>query len=543
MIASSEVPSLPAASEETGRSDQADVLARQRRIYLVRRRHELLAPVHTMIELTGLLVAEPKIRDCQRAGSDLQTIASTADRMAELVGATLGTDNAEDEAAARALNHDLRSLLTIILGYSDELRRRAAKRGLEEFSSEFGELHGLARRALALVDSTVTQLRASGDSSPIDDLQRYLDRVADPNDPGEGALEPAAEPGLILVAEDHEAIRNLLCDQLRAQGHEVVPARDGIEALALLGERSFDLVLTDLEMPGVNGLQVLERLKGDPRLASIPAVVISGHGELEGIAHCIKRGAEDYLPKPFNRAILKARVDACLEKKRLRDRNEHQRQRYDELLHSILPAPVVSELVQTDSVKPRRLDSVAVLFSDIVGFTPFCDRYQDQPEVVLQHLRRMFEGWEALAAELGVNKIKSIGDGFMAAAGLFEAGEDPVVSCVRFGLRMIRFTQELRDEDGAPLEFNLRVGLHVGPVICGVLGRRQSLYDLWGDTVNIAARLESHGRPGCVNLSSDAWTRVAGLVTGEDRGSCLLKGKTRPMEIVYLDAQTTTGLQ
>jgi class 3 adenylate cyclase len=543
MIASSGVPSISDLSKMAASNDRPDGCARALGIYLVRRRHELLAPVHTITELTGLLAAEQKIRDCPRAASDLQTIASTAERMAELIGAKLGAGRVEEEAAASALNHDLRSLLTIILGYSDELRRVAPRHALEEFVAEFREIQSLARRALALVDSTVTQLRRSGDSSPIDDLQRYLERVADPNECGDEALEAATERGLILVAEDQEAIRKLLCEQLRAQGHDVVPARDGVEALSLLRERCFDLLLTDLEMPGMNGLQVLDQLKCDPRLASIPAIVISGHGELEGIAQSIKRGAEDYLPKPFNRVILKARVDACLEKKRLRDRNEHQRRRYDELLHAILPAPVVSELVQTNSVKPRRLDGIAVLFGDIVGFTPFCDQYQDQPEVVVQHLRQMFERWEALAAELGVNKIKSIGDAFMAAAGLFEAGEDPVVSCVRLGLRMIRFAQGLRDEDRRPLGFNLRVGVHVGPVISGVLGHRQSLYDIWGDTVNIAARLESHGRPGCVNLSLAAWARVAGLVSGEDRGYCLFKGKTRPTDIVYLNPQTISGLE
>ena len=211
---------------------------------------------------------------------------------------------------------------------------------------------------------------------------------------------PAAEPGLVLVVDDSELIRDLLRGHLREQGHEVVVAADGLEAITRLGTRPFDLILTDLEMPRLNGFQLLEHLKGEPKYRDIPVIVISGHGELDGIAHCIKRGAEDYLPKPFNRTILKARVDACLEKKRLRDRNECQRKRLDELLHSILPGPIVQELTQTDAVRPRLHQEVAVLFADVVGFTTYCDRLQGQPEVVVRHLKHFFESSEEIASRL-----------------------------------------------------------------------------------------------------------------------------------------------
>jgi class 3 adenylate cyclase len=372
----------------------------------------------------------------------------------------------------------------------------------------------------------------------VDDVERYLERAAAPARQKKEGTRPAAEPGRIVVAEDDDRIRDLLCDYLRSQGHEVMAARDGVEALEIIRSGSFDLLLTDIEMPRANGFQVLDQITADPKLCGLPAIVISGHGELEGIAHCITMGADDYLPKPFNRVILGARVSSSLEKKRLRAQTEHERRRYNELLNSILPPSIVAELSQTDTVRPRRCENVAVVFADIVGFTSYCDHRQDEPEVVVQYLRQMFEAWEEMALGLGVQKIKTIGDAFMGASGLIEESVNPVLDCVLLGIRMIEFTQGLRDDQGRPLGFDLRVGVHIGPVVAAVLGHRQSLYDLWGDTVNVASRLESHGRPGCVNLSIPAWTRIRHLVCGETRGICTLKGKPEPVEIVHLQPPT-----
>ena len=218
-------------------------------------------------------------------------------------------------------------------------------------------------------------------------------------------------------------------------------ARDGLEALEIIRSRPFDLLLTDIEMPRANGFQLLDHIAADPQLSGIPVIVISGHGELEGIAHCITMGAEDYLPKPFNRVILNARVNASLEKKRLRERTEQQRRRYNELLLSILPASIVAELSQTNTVRPRRCDDVAVLFADIVGFTQYCDRQQNQPELVVQLPAADVRSLGGDGFGLGVQKIKTIGDAFMGASGLLEDAENPVLDCVRLGFQMIEFTQ------------------------------------------------------------------------------------------------------
>jgi class 3 adenylate cyclase len=262
----------------------------------------------------------------------------------------------------------------------------------------------------------------------------------------------------------------------------------------------------------------------------VPVVMVSSFTEIDTVVCCIEMGAEDYVVKPFNPVVLRARINSCLEKKRFRDREaqylkeiDQERRRADELLHVILPAQVVSELKTSNGVRPRRYENVAVLFADIVGFTPYCD--SNPPEEVMPYLQLLIEKWEEIAVQHGVEKIKTIGDAFMAAAGLLQqSAECPVQTCIRCGLEMQQAAQAL------PTNWNVRVGINFGPVMAGIIGRRQYLFDLWGDTVNTAARMESQGVAGAITLSALAWERVAHCCRGDSLGQIKVKGKG-PMEM------------
>jgi len=295
-----------------------------------------------------------------------------------------------------------------------------------------------------------------------------------------------------------------------------------------MSESPFDLVLLDIMMPVLNGYEVLEEMREDPRLRHIPVIVISAIDEIESTVKCIKLGAEDYLSKPFNPVLLRARVGACLEKKRLRDQEqeylkqiEDEKKRADDLLEVILPKSIAEELKRTNEVKPRRYESAVVLFADIVGFTEYCD--QRAPDEVLDKLQEMVYAFEGLVSEHSLLKLKTIGDSFMAAAGLLNDDTDPkidpVLNSVRCGLAMISSLDSLK------LGWNIRVGIHTGPLVAGVVGHRQYLFDVWGDTVNTASRIEEHGKPGAVNLSRQAWEKVSSYFECASTQTVAVKGK------------------
>ena len=518
---------------------------------LTTRRDELLTSVQAMIEISDRILADGRSQIRPLFGEDVRKLHGAALELRGLIERVLSAVPfdvvASDESRtfrSRA-RHDMLNKLNPVINYSEMWLEEAADEGLEGFIPELSLLREMGKRCYGLLDTIVElprlelpRLELSRSDLPHSDLPRSdLQR-------GETALPTPdltrietlvqrmtaqqagqrTQTGRLLIVDDNDINRDILRRLLEAQGHVVADAPDGEQALELLGRESFDLVLLDVVMPRMDGFEVLMRLKSDSRLREIPVIMISALNEINYVVSCIKLGAEDYLNRPYNVVFLQARIGACLEKKRLREREiehlgqiESERRRADELLHVILPREIVAELKNTNAVVPRRYDDVAVLFADIVDFTPYCDRHA--PEDVVQHLQRLVESWEETCLAFEIQKIKTIGDAFMAACGLLTRVENPILNCIRFGLEMIAATQALSTG------WNLRVGIHFGQVVGGVLGRRQYLFDLFGDTVNTAARMESHGVKGCIVLSASAWAQVEHLCLATQLEPTSVKGK------------------
>ena len=332
-----------------------------------------------------------------------------------------------------------------------------------------------------------------------------------------------SQPARILVVDDTPHNVMLLEDLLTAKGYAVETAADGAEALERMTAAPPDLVLLDIMMPRLNGYQVLERMKADATLRLVPVVVISAVDELESVVRCLELGAEDYLPKPFNAVLLRARIGACLDKKKLRDheacyleRLEAERRRADDLLHAIFPPGAVQELKASSTVRPRRYEGVAVLFCDVADFTAYCER--NPPEQVVAELQALVERFEEISDRHGMEKMKTVGDAFLATAGLLRRAEDPVLAAVRCGLEMVEAAR-------SQSPFAVRVGIHHGPVVAGIIGRRQYQFDLWGDTINTAARIVTWAPVDAVVMSASTWIAVRNRCRGRSRGSVEFKGK------------------
>jgi class 3 adenylate cyclase len=211
---------------------------------------------------------------------------------------------------------------------------------------------------------------------------------------------------------------------------------------------------------------------------------------------------------------------------RLYEESQEARAQSDQLLRAMLPEKIAEELKATGGVRARRIDDVAVMFADIVGFTKYSDSHE--PEHVLEALTEVMEKFEDIAAAHGVEKLKTIGDSFMAAAGLLAPTLNPDLQCVKVGLEMIEACQDLESE------WTVRVGIHSGELVAGLLGKEKFLYDIWGDTVNTASRVESNGVPGQVAVSLASWERISVACRGRSQGMVALKGKG-DMEIFIVE--------
>ena len=220
-------------------------------------------------------------------------------------------------------------------------------------------------------------------------------------------------------------------------------------------------------------------------------------------------------PSPAPIVLARVRTQLALQEALIEAKEA--RNQADQLLHALLPKKVADEIRSIGSVIPRRYENVAVLFCDVTNFTAYCDKHE--PEDVVSRLDALFVIFERITAKHGLDKIKTIGDGFMAVAGLLHKVNDPIGSAVRCGLEM---TSTLID---AQLNWEVRMGVHAGPVVAGVVGQERYQFDIWGDTVNVAARMVGMSAPGSVAVTKEIFEQVASAFDGESLGELNVKGK------------------
>jgi class 3 adenylate cyclase/ActR/RegA family two-component response regulator len=339
----------------------------------------------------------------------------------------------------------------------------------------------------------------------------------------------------VLVVDDSRTLRMLLIRELNAIGIvKITEAVNGQDAMDKIQAEQFDLMLIDMEMPELDGLEVLKLVKADALLRYLPVIVISGADQFDKTVECIQIGAEDYLPKPFNPVLLRARVFSSLEKKRLRDIDhgrivELQREKEllnleqmktDKLMLNILPKPIADRLKRGESNIAGNYPEVTVLFSDLVGFTKMSS--QKSAGDLVKLLNDLFSRFDRRAESLGLEKIKTIGDAYMAVGGLPIPRSDHADICAEMALGMFDDLTEFNKQYDADLA--MRVGLNTGPVVAGVIGFTKFSYDLWGNTVNTASRMESTSISGRIQISTSTRDSLSSAFIIEERELMECKG-------------------
>jgi CheY-like chemotaxis protein len=294
-------------------------------------------------------------------------------------------------------------------------------------------------------------------------------------------------------------------------------ATSGAKALELVKVAPApDLILLDVNMPEMDGYEVCTRLKADSTTRDIPVIFLTGMTEVKDETKGFDVGAVDYIHKPFSPPVVLARVQTHLNLRETREQLAREKQLVDQLLDNTLPAAAVRELKATGKVAPQRFENVAVLFVDLVGFTSFCNRHT--AEEVIGSLSDLFVMFEECANRNGLEKIKTIGDAFLATAGLLKPVPDPLKAAVDCGLAIAAATPSIREGWG------VHSGVYLGPLMAGIVGRERYQFDIWGDTVNVAARLTSAASPHSVALTESQAARLEGLNI-RPRGEVQLKGK------------------
>ena len=510
-------------------------------------RHDLNNTLGHILGFAEMLVEEAQEAGQKKLLPDLELIFRTAQTLVEQTRESLNTARvAAGRRDFREFHASVRELSGQIITAAGRVSKKSGALKDEVFRSDLARITAAAQKTTEITTDLLTpsdtrvspvrtethgrDARATTVALSAPALAGPLDVLRRPTDQPNPELQTTKSGGIILVVDDLEENRELLNRRLSRLGYSVQLAENGESALQFIAANPVDLVLLDILMPGVDGIEVLRRLKADAATQHIPVVMLSSSGQVDTVVRCIELGADDFLPKPFNAVLLMARIESSLSKKRLHDQEiafvqqlQAEQELSERLLLNILPKPIAERLKRGEKVIADSFPEVTVLFSDFVGFTKLSARISAAELVGL--LNEIFSAFDLLCEQHGLEKIKMIGDAYMVVGGLPVPRADHAAAVARLALAMqaelARFSATL----ATPLR--MRIGIHTGPVVAGVIGTRKFAYDLWGDTVNLASRMESHAPPGGILVTAATRKLLHGQFTFRPGRVMRVKGKGR----------------
>ncbi len=472
-------------------------------------RHALRTPLNQIIGYSELLMESAEETGTTTLVGDLKRIHSGGGELLALINDALAAWKIEaGKVDFIALRHDLRVPLGGVISYTEASLNKARAADQASIVKDLEKILKAAQNLLNLAENSDPTEHVEGDTQPAEGetaVGALNAPLLSSNVSQDFGISNQPMPhARILAVDDDDLNRDMLMRRLDKLGYEVLEAGTGREALAKLKDGTYDLVLLDIIMPDLDGFQTLEFMKADPRLKHIPVIMLTALDDVESTVRCIEAGAEDYVPKPFNPVILRARISASLEKKRLRDQEQAflaqlqvERTKSERLLLNVLPKAIAERLKAGQRTIVDSFIDSTVLFADIVGFTRISAR--QSPQRTVQLLNEIFSSFDRIAEQLELEKIKTIGDAYMMVSGVPVIRADHAEVCAAAAFEILEAVKAFNRRH--QLDWSIRVGMNSGPVVAGIIGTKKFAYDLWGDTVNIASRMESHGQPGHVQVS------------------------------------------
>jgi len=476
-------------------------------------RHSLRTPLNQIIGYSEMLMESAEENNVTTVLADLKRIHTAGGQLLALINDALAPWKIETgKIDFSGMRREMRTPLNAVIGYAELCLDEARACSHTELVKDLEKILRAAKNLLTLFESEdyPDQIEI-GDSTG--DLGIAGEATLGAMAPPPIAVDTAADFGVsspqlpnarLLAVDDDDMNREMLVRRLQKIGYDVSDATNGREALNKLKEGNYDLVLLDILMPDLDGFQTLEFMKADPRLRHIPVIMLTALDDVDSNVRCIEAGAEDYVPKPFNPTILRARITASLEKKRLRDQEQAyldqlqvERAKSERLLLNVLPKAIAERLKAGQRTIVDSFIDSTVLFADIVGFTRIASK--QSPHRTVQLLNEIFSGFDRIAEQFELEKIKTIGDAYMMVSGVPSIRADHAEACANAAFELLDAVRVFNRRH--QLEWSIRIGMNSGPVVAGIIGTKKFSYDLWGDTVNIASRMESHGQPGQIQIS------------------------------------------
>lgn len=510
-------------------------------------RHELRTPLNAIVGYSEMLLEDARELGKENLISDLKKIQTAGQVLHEKTNDFFDTlkpdaklENIKDEKVNDTLQHDLRIPLNSIIEYCEILKGEHDFNIISNFGEDLEKIQTAAETLMAHLnviltndpfgaDNTESVLDISYNFSATDEDKNITYPISD-----DKATLITDRKRSVLVVDDNSMNRDLLSRYIKRLNLDVKSAENGVQALQMVASQSFDLILLDVMMPGLNGYQVLKRLKSEKAWRDIPVIMISALKDMEGVVKCIEIGADDYLPKPFNPVVLKARINNCLERKRLSDLEKEHKKLIKETFGKYVSNEVRDEVLSGRIPLEGEKKDVTILFADLRDFTPLTESVP--PKEMVRILNCYFTEMAPAIRSRHGSILQYLGDEIYAAFGtpipLSDHPQQAVAAALDMRQRLIDVNKLLKSQGHAILKHG--IGIHSGSVVAANIGCSERLsYGLVGDTVNLASRIQGLTKKFNTDIiiSAQNRSRLGDKFEVEELPTTFVKGKNSSAKI------------